>query len=218
MNCPTCKKDYHPQEGPECHKCSDAKEKALDPSDVPRRVRLSEELDSLVLHMRVVSSKMEYFGGFNPEIVQHSREMAGAANIARGWAKHMRLEEPEIGPDDSGRQIIADDQRERLNRGLRTLASWCASRAMLDHEPETTLALLEKKAAELRLCLTPCSRSWLTCDVCGKLWEDTAENLGGMCECGRVCIRMEWATEKERLAAISSENAKCPSVDEKGTK
>ena len=33
MKCPTCKKDYHPQEGPECHKCSDAKEKANDPSD-----------------------------------------------------------------------------------------------------------------------------------------------------------------------------------------
>jgi hypothetical protein len=33
MKCPTCKKDYHPQEGPECHQCADAKEKANDPSD-----------------------------------------------------------------------------------------------------------------------------------------------------------------------------------------
>jgi predicted amidophosphoribosyltransferase len=33
MNCPICKKDYHPQEGPVCHKCADAKEKPLCPSD-----------------------------------------------------------------------------------------------------------------------------------------------------------------------------------------
>jgi hypothetical protein len=47
-------------------------------------------------------------------------------------------------------QIIADAQRERLNHGLRTLASWCVSRAMLEHDTETTLTMLEKKAAELR--------------------------------------------------------------------
>jgi len=33
MNCPTCRKEYDLQEGPECHKCADAKEKALCPSD-----------------------------------------------------------------------------------------------------------------------------------------------------------------------------------------
>ena len=44
----------------------------------------------------------------------------------------------------SERQIIADAQRERLNHGLRTLASWCASRAMLEHDTETTLTMLEK--------------------------------------------------------------------------
>jgi hypothetical protein len=53
-------------------------------------------------------------------------------------------------PPKSERRIIADAQRERLNHGLRTLASWCASRAMLEHDTETTLTMLEKKAAELR--------------------------------------------------------------------
>ena len=53
-------------------------------------------------------------------------------------------------PPKSDRQIIADAQRERLNHGLRTLASWCASRAMLEHDTETTLTMLEKKATELR--------------------------------------------------------------------
>lgn len=50
----------------------------------------------------------------------------------------------------SEQQIIAEAQRERLNHGLRTLASWCASRAMLDHDTDTTLTMLEKKAAALR--------------------------------------------------------------------
>jgi hypothetical protein len=53
-------------------------------------------------------------------------------------------------PPKPERQIIEDAQRERLNHGLRTLASWCASRAMLEHDTETTLTMLEKKAAELR--------------------------------------------------------------------
>ena len=50
----------------------------------------------------------------------------------------------------SDRQIIADAHRERLNHGLRTLASWCQSRAMLDHDTETTLTMLERKVGELR--------------------------------------------------------------------
>lgn len=53
-------------------------------------------------------------------------------------------------PPKSERQMIAEAQRERLNHGLRTLASWCSSRAMLEHDTETTLTMLEKKAVELR--------------------------------------------------------------------
>jgi hypothetical protein len=56
----------------------------------------------------------------------------------------------EVVEKKSDRQIIEAAQRERLNHGLRTLASWCGSRAMLDHDTETTLTMLEKKAAELR--------------------------------------------------------------------
>lgn len=50
----------------------------------------------------------------------------------------------------SERQVIADAQRERLNYGLETMASWCASRASGEHDIQTTLTMLEKKAAELR--------------------------------------------------------------------
>ena len=51
---------------------------------------------------------------------------------------------------ETNSQHGTDAHRERLNHGLRTLASWCASRAMLEHDTETTLTMLEKKAAELR--------------------------------------------------------------------
>ena len=53
-------------------------------------------------------------------------------------------------PPKSERQIIAEAQRDRLKHELRTLASWCASRAMLEYDTETTLTMLEKKASELR--------------------------------------------------------------------
>ena len=41
-------------------------------------------------------------------------------------------------------------RKERLNLGLRTLASWAQSRAMGEHDDETTLTMLERKTAELR--------------------------------------------------------------------
>lgn len=50
----------------------------------------------------------------------------------------------------TSRQIMAEAQRDRLNQGLRALASWCESRAGMEHNTETTLTMLEKKAAELR--------------------------------------------------------------------
>ncbi len=41
-------------------------------------------------------------------------------------------------------------RKERLNRGMLTLASWAQSRAMGEHDDETTLTMLERKTAELR--------------------------------------------------------------------
>jgi hypothetical protein len=51
---------------------------------------LPGELDALVIHMRNVAARMDYYGGFNVEIRQHAKELDGAANITRGWAKRMR--------------------------------------------------------------------------------------------------------------------------------
>ena len=51
---------------------------------------LADDLDALVIQMRNVAARMEYYGGFNSEICEHARELVGAANIARTWAKRIR--------------------------------------------------------------------------------------------------------------------------------
>lgn len=50
-------------------------------------------------------------------------------------------------------------RKERLNRGLRTLASWAQSRAMGEHDDETTLTMLERKTAELRAAVAAPSKN-----------------------------------------------------------
>jgi hypothetical protein len=40
--------------------------------------------------MWALAERMEYFAGFNSEMVKHSREMAGASVIARKWATAIR--------------------------------------------------------------------------------------------------------------------------------
>jgi len=70
---------------------------------------LPDELDALVIHMRDVAAKMDYYGGFNVEIRQHAKELDGAANIARGWAKGMRA--GKINPTGSGHLYRCSDCR-----------------------------------------------------------------------------------------------------------
>tara|TARA_S200002703_G_scaffold145900_1_gene140556 strand:+ start:4216 stop:4392 length:177 start_codon:yes stop_codon:yes gene_type:complete len=36
---------------------------------------------------------------------------------------------------------------------------------------------------------------YLKCDNCGKIHQDTPDFT--MCDCGRVAMRMEWATQEE---------------------
>jgi len=45
---------------------------------------------------------------------------------------------------------INNARKQRLNEGLRTLSEWCAARAAGDHDLDTTLTMLEKKASTLR--------------------------------------------------------------------
>jgi hypothetical protein len=44
--------------------------------------------------MWALAERMEYFAGFNSEMVKHSREMAGASVIARKWATAIRKPNP----------------------------------------------------------------------------------------------------------------------------
>lgn len=54
----------------------------------------------------------------------------------------------------------ADARRRQLNEDLRALGAWCLSRADGDHNEETTLTMLERRAGDLRRrCLDAGRRS-----------------------------------------------------------
>jgi len=55
---------------------------------------VADELDAIATLMWGTAKRMEYFGGFKGEMRQHAHELAGAATIARGWAKAMRARRP----------------------------------------------------------------------------------------------------------------------------
>lgn len=55
---------------------------------------LAEQIEAIATLMWALAERMEYFGGFNGLMVEHSREMAGASVIARTWAKEIRRPNP----------------------------------------------------------------------------------------------------------------------------
>jgi hypothetical protein len=55
---------------------------------------VADELDAIATLMWGTAERMEYFGGFKGEMRQHAHELAGAATIARGWAKAIRARRP----------------------------------------------------------------------------------------------------------------------------
>ena len=55
---------------------------------------LAEQIDAVATLMWALAERMEYFAGFNGEMVKHSREMAGASVIARKWAAAIRKPNP----------------------------------------------------------------------------------------------------------------------------
>ena len=50
---------------------------------------LASDLDRLALKMCNIGARMEYYGGFD-EMAKHGKELCGAADIARGWAREVR--------------------------------------------------------------------------------------------------------------------------------
>ena len=78
---------------------------------------------------------------------------------------------------------------------------WSDAEQMLDRIEELERLSLDGDASRS----SPCSRpSILRCDSCGKFHVETPDFV--ICDCGRVAVRMEWATEDE-LRRYFSENA-----------
>ena len=73
---------------------------------------LAEQIDAVATIMWALAERMEYFGGFNGEMVKHSREMAGASVIARKWAKAIRRPNPVVsGPNQKENDYARRNQQ-----------------------------------------------------------------------------------------------------------
>ena len=64
---------------------------------------LAEQIDAVATLMWALAERMEYFAGFNGEMVKHSREMAGASVIARKWAVAIRKPNTEVDHRPTGK-------------------------------------------------------------------------------------------------------------------
>lgn len=65
----------------------------LVPSNMPwskTLTELADRVDALAAEMVAVAADLDWYGGFNDEMHEHSVELLGAASIARGWAKGIR--------------------------------------------------------------------------------------------------------------------------------
>lgn len=84
-----------------------------------------------------------------PASLQHAWDLDALVALASGASASFKEGRPHR-DGVSERQVLANARRERLHSGLLTLAGWCVSRAAASCNSETTLTMLEKKAAELR--------------------------------------------------------------------
>jgi hypothetical protein len=48
---------------------------------------LIDNLVDLALHMQEVAIELEYYGGFDPEALDHAKELTGASHIVEQWAE-----------------------------------------------------------------------------------------------------------------------------------
>jgi hypothetical protein len=47
---------------------------------------LAEQMAAVATMMWTVAESMEYFAGFNPRLVKHGRQLAGASAMLKEWA------------------------------------------------------------------------------------------------------------------------------------
>ena len=51
---------------------------------------LEEHMWATSIMMRATAERMEYLAGFNPKLLKHGRQLAGASAIVREWAGYVR--------------------------------------------------------------------------------------------------------------------------------
>jgi hypothetical protein len=51
---------------------------------------LSEQMAATATMMWATAERMEYFAGFNPKLLKHGRQLAGASAILREWSGFVR--------------------------------------------------------------------------------------------------------------------------------
>ena len=51
---------------------------------------LAEQMWATSIMMWATAERMEYFAGFNPRLLKHGRQLAGASAIVREWAGCVR--------------------------------------------------------------------------------------------------------------------------------
>jgi len=51
---------------------------------------LAEQMAATATMMWATAERMEYFAGFNPRLLKHGRQLAGASAILREWAGYVR--------------------------------------------------------------------------------------------------------------------------------
>lgn len=94
---------------------------------------------------------------------EHNANVAAEAQaeVARllAWIYELEGDAARAGTNENTTDILGYNARERLNMGLRSLASWCLSRAQFDHNIHTTLSMLKRKVQELEKVVTRAARA-----------------------------------------------------------
>lgn len=71
--------------------CGDCESEAKRPSDAADCSLLVKKIEAMATIMADTAADMEYYGGFSKRIQQHAKDLRGAAQIAKTWARGIQV-------------------------------------------------------------------------------------------------------------------------------